>query len=235
MRVLIMAQGQQSRLAHLDHPKHLLEVDGEPILGRTLRLLRELAPKATPTVIGWPALLCHAQSLVTLPEPGQCILDGIDATRFLWGSGRVLVLLGDVIFSRAALSNILADGRDLFFAGTPELSASDGEVFAMGFAPAARKLLDELLRYAPCRFDGERRRQFPTQQGGHLRRLVWEAQRVRMGLELGERNWHPQAAETATSSDLYLVVDDWTDDIDKPSDVARLPFLSGCARAEKEC
>ena len=82
-----------------------------------------------------------------------------------------------------------------------------------------------LCESCPCRVDGRRPRGFRQQQGGHLRRLLWHAQErhlLRSGIS--GRLWHP---------DVYLPIEDWTNDVDTPADVARIPELARLAELEE--
>jgi hypothetical protein len=234
-----MCQGSQSRLPDLGIPKQMVRVNGEPNIRRTHRLIGELADVRSITTVGWPRLARAVDSLVTIPDPGQCILDGIDQTRFLWSSGRVVVLLGDVVFSRAALAGIFSDERDLFFAGTSDLSTAGGEVF--GFAASGLRAREEAvgaLVSCPCRSV-----RYGGSQGGHLRRLLWWIQQCRGLRPLSNHQSvvGPDADqldfdhEMTWCEELYLGIDDWTDDIDTPADLDQLPELSRCARSEEQC
>ncbi len=232
-QIVIMAQGHQRRLPELGgRPKHLLPVAGEPILARTLRLLAHLRTpggiRPATVVIGPPALDEAITGHVvreTLAKPGSCIVTGIRAaleSSFVRQTGRVAVLLGDVVWSRRHLARLLADARPLVFAGTPVLTNSLGEVFATVFDdPQAVKRLCETC---PCV-----KPRWRQMQGGHLRRLLWhamlEAKLVHPQRSRGLQWWHP---------DLYLpnVGGEWTTDVDKPADLARLPELGENARRE---
>lgn len=255
MNIRLMCQGQQRRLRDLEGPKHLLDVGGEPIVVRTLRLIREVLPhgfhmqeNALVTVHApdgpyrddlemflsphpfRQAVHGRADAILPLANPGICIVDGILAAADAnagWGTGyhgRQIILLGDVVWSRAALRAFLADERPVVFAGTPVLSPSEGEVFALGFDdPQAMR---NLCMSCPCRVDGSRLRGFRQQQGGHLRRLLWHAQE-RAGLKVHpslRRSWHES---------MYLPIEDWTTDIDTPKDAARLPELARLAALEE--
>lgn len=245
LQIQIMCQGEQRRLAHLGHPKHLLKVNGETILGRTLRLLRELgAPH--PVIVGPSELADEAKAdaaarglfvdvfdtttgkMASQPytnhcwasRPGICILDGLAqaATSLGRSDRRTLTLMGDVIFTRATLAAILGDERPLVFSGTTVLTSSQGELFSVAWDD--REDMKRMLESAPCRVDRTGRALvFRQQQGGHLRRLLWwamERRRLRPPPNPPNRIWHP---------DLYLEVTDWTADIDDDADVARLPEL----------
>lgn len=230
MNVLLMCQGEQRRLAQLGQPKQLVEINGEPMLARTARLVRQQWSDAEITVIGGGAF-GHAALAAKighrmLADPGRCIIEGILASRDLWATrdasatpGRTVILLGDVIWSRAALGRLLADfSHALRFAGTSDLSSSRGEVFGVSFDDPA--FVVDLAATCPCR---RANRSFALQQGGHLRRLLWWAQH-RLGLvPQDDRTWCHQ---------LYQVVDDYTDDLDTPADLARLPELEAADRAE---
>jgi CTP:molybdopterin cytidylyltransferase MocA len=225
MQVLVMAQGRQSRLANvLDGPKHLVKVDGEPILARTLRLETSLGVGARrrPVVVGWPGMrpACDSQGarLVTLHHPGTSLLFGLLQTTALWSPrGRTIVLLGDVVFSAAAMAAILAERRPLVFAGTTTLHGGDGELYALAFdAAAAAPIVETLRDFRPAYTEHE--------QPGQLRRLLWSYM-ARTG-----RTWtHPHEMH---HPDLYLPIDDWTKDIDTPDDLTRLEDLTVRARQE---
>jgi hypothetical protein len=237
-QILIMCQGSQSRLPDLDRPKQLLEVAGEPLLVRTHRLVRELCPGAAITTIGRAALERASDVLVTLPDPGNCIVDGIEQTRWCWGRDRTVVLLGDVAFSRAALAGIFADERQFFFAGTADLSPSGGEVFGFSVRDRVAAWVQHIVGTCPCREIN-----YSKAQGGHLRRLLWWAQRE---LNLRPASNHqavvgpkaepvPLEEEQTWCRELYRVVDDWTCDFDTPTDLEKLPEISDCATAEERC
>lgn len=284
--ILIMAQGEQRRLAHLGKPKQLLEVNGEPILRRTLRLLREL-DQPQPLIVArewaieeseidaaarglffdhhekvidssfgesWTTTKQKPQARVAWSKnPGTCILDGLHqaAQHLIGDADAVLVLLGDVIWSRAALAKVVADPRAsdegvgsgrIFFAGTSELSGSTGEVYAMGWQGGSgydppsgtwskrpgHDQMRYLLENAPCRraVDGSTL-VLPQAVGGHLRRLIWwviESQHYLLATGLPPNAmWLP---------DYYLPIDDWTTDVDNDKDVAALPEVSAHCAAE---
>jgi molybdopterin-guanine dinucleotide biosynthesis protein A len=215
MQIFIMCQGEQRRLKSLGYPKQLIPLNGVPLLQRTIRLVRDLELDSRIVVIGREDLApgCFGANRIPLQDPGFCILDGMAQTEPWLDQNIVVFLLGDVIWSKAALTTFLTDPRQTVFAGTPTLTPSQGEVFGCKFADQA--LLKDLLATAPCRFresvppreGGVRHRiQYEKQQGGHLRRLLWHWTAKSQGLTSG-----------------YLEINDWTDDIDEEADLKRIP------------
>src|SRR5262245_14331375 len=222
MKILVMAQGQQRRLdGVLSFPKHFVDILGEPLIARTLRLLRQHAPDditvIAPSTSAWEELCArHRARLYTQPDPGICILDGIHNTRGLWDpSERTVILLGDVVYSRAALRTILADSRPIGFAGRPTGSritlCPHGELFGLGFEPIARDRITGWLDDAMFRHHET----YPERIG-----LLW-------GL------YHQLAGGRRVRPDLFSTIDDYTDDIDDARDLASLPFLLDALRAEE--
>ena len=236
--IIVMCQGQQRRLPTVKGPKHLIEVDGEPVLARTLRLLAELLPQwdytvrvvgPEPLAIAFRPGMGYVEHFM-LPDPGNCIVDGILAAQPWWApndhgvAGRTLVLLGDVVWSKAALGQVLADQRPVVFAGTSVLSPSEGEVFALGFDDSTG--MKNLCMTCPCRVDGQRVRAFKMQQGGHLRRLLWHLQDTKfLRMTATRQSWNPT---------VYLPIDDWTTDLDTPADLERLPLLTRACQLERQ-
>jgi hypothetical protein len=231
MRVLIMAQGRQERLSSLTIPKQALLVGGEPILGRTLRLLQDHARKAI--VIGPQSLLeitaAHGAALITLSNPGYCILDGLYQTLpLVGGSDEILVLLGDTVFSKKALAAIVQRterlrsapaGTDFFFAGTSDLTNSTGELYAFALRPTMYFFFRDKIEQAPCR----RAAVVDKGQPGHLRHLL-RAFGYRVDQNL---------VEAGLENGVYEPVDDWTKDIDTEKDLAELlPKLDARVRGE---
>lgn len=232
-----MAQGEQRRLARLGRPKQLLHVGaGEKIICRTKRLVLEVAPWARVVVIGrWRdfGLLPSLHPVIELEDPGHCVLDGVAAAlageRVLGAEPeKVCVLLGDVVWSRAALWGLLQDRRPVVFSGTRQLSRSQGEVFGLCHDSTERLLVD--LQNVPCRRTslGAPMRYEAGQRGGHLRNLLFYLQYGRGGVPR-----QPEGSTAPwTTEELYLPVDDWTTDVDTEEDVAALPGISAMVRAD---
>ncbi|MGI0148703.1 MAG: NTP transferase domain-containing protein [Thermoplasmata archaeon] len=146
--IFIMAQGQQTRMgAAVSVPKQLLEVNGEPIVSRTIRLLgaRPFFVVAE-TNDHWRAL-DHPTPILTLPNPGKHLVNGIMACKQFW-TDDTLFLLGDVIYSRATFDRILLEKtRSLLVWGrtTPNFVTKRGwpEMYALRFGPGGAHRITE--------------------------------------------------------------------------------------------
>ena len=212
MKTIIMAQGCQRRLKHvLDHPKQLLKVGDETILSRTIRLVWE-PHYGNPdvAVIGWPELLdtvFGVAELHTFNEPGNCILEGIAGCRLLFDKERTVILLGDVVYSRAAIEAIYADERPVFAAGSSDLTSSTGELYAFSFTREWEANVVRLLHTRSC--FGTLHKKY---QPGHLRELY--------------------RALKSYYGESYLTIDDYTTDIDTEEDLETFGALVEKALAD---
>lgn len=198
-RILVMAQGQATRFPG----KHFVPINGEPLLQRTLRLCRELTSREI-VVIGWATdPFVHLKTnLHTQRDPGSGLLDGIWNTRDLW-SRYTTILLGDVVFSRAALKRCL-DPRTFAFFGRlgPNVHTQRpyGEIFGLSLGARGQKIVTKTIGDPKIR----------QQRGGQL----W-------GL------W-----DLVSSRARWCAIEDWTDDVDTPDDLEALQHLAPMIAAD---
>jgi MobA-like NTP transferase domain len=109
--VIITAAGAASRWGK-PLPKHLTVIEGETLLARTVRLVREIEPKAE-IVISGPADERYKVPGSTLftpierPDDLECSM--YTWTRRLWDrNGRTTYLYGDVFYSEPAIARIMS-------------------------------------------------------------------------------------------------------------------------------
>lgn len=211
---IVIADGDGTRWGDYGgRPKHLAEVDGEPILHRTVRLLQR--PDVQVWVVGPDDdryRVPGSNLYVPVHDLGVFDADKFLNSRQLWHpDGRTLVVYGDVYFTDAAMTRILdhPSGDWTLFArpfasaltGTPY-----GECFAQSWGShdtaehhaALRRIVDLYQRGIVSRCGGWE----------HYRAMLHLPDQV-MGQHLvGDRR--------------LAVIDDWTDDIDHPYDYDRL-------------
>lgn len=120
MKIFILAAGKCERWN--GQTKHLADINGETVLGRTIRMLGS-----------------HDYTIVTGKQdimdifPGKCfrpannerLIDTILSTKELWSDDRILFMLGDVVWTSNALKLALCSEEPI------EFFASDQETFAI--------------------------------------------------------------------------------------------------------
>ena len=212
---IIIAAGEATRWGdYLGTPKHLVKVDDEPIIYRSVRLL--LKNGITDINVVGPDDDRYRIEGSKLFIPQKNYEKNADADKFLnseslWNTeGRTIVLYGDVFFTEEAMKTICEwEGTDwrLFcrygpssVTGTPY-----GECFAQSFYPKDLKRHKKMLEYiAELWFTKQINR-----CGG------WEHARAMAGVT------GPQVRMHRHKPKLYHIIDDWTDDFDKPQDYDR--------------
>lgn len=216
MKAIIIAAGEASRWEnHTGTPKHLVQIDNEPILYRTVRLLNEKNITDIHIVGPDDDRYKVPGSKLFLPKKNK---ENVDADKFLnsealWNNkGRTVVFYGDVYFTKKAIKRIVnykGDNWVLFcrfgksnFTGTPF-----GECFAQSFYPKdIKRHKMNLLRIAEEYKKGTIKR-----CGG------WEHYRAMCNA--------PLSIEAHKDYGNSIEIDDWTDDFDYPEDYDRFITL----------
>jgi hypothetical protein len=209
--VIIIAAGEALRWNnYLGVPKHFIAIDGEPILARAVRLLRAYGPEIV--VVGREERYKLDGAALYFPvlDPENHDADKFLSSRQLWNAfGRTVVLYGDAYYTEEAIATIMTyTGRDwtLFarFGASRFTGCPYGECFAQSFWPEQiPEHLAALLRVRDLQ-----RRKLLDRCGG------WE---------------HYMAMNHVSDADIRhvkfldraVMVDDWTDDFDKPEDYDR--------------
>lgn len=210
MRALILAQGDGRRwqrpdgMLPLGVPKHLIEVDGEALLRRTVRLLRDRG--VTDVVVAGPdddRYRVEGARLVTLsePRPSGTSMDKLLGGEELWDvEGRTTILWGDCYYTNAAMDAIVkCDSAEPHWFRRPGPSKVTGhrwdESFALTFLPGHHERLLQLAREV-ARTVSERRIHMYTHYA------AWLGMRM------------PPRVEDVATTPHQTLIDDWTDDID---------------------
>ena len=122
MKYIIMAAGKGTRWdSYLGIPKHLIEINGETLLGRMTRLLKENG--ITDYVITCDDPRYAQYGPVAAQTDNDCEIDRFEESLV---SGPVCYLYGDVYYTEEAIKNIIKnENEDILFFG------SDWEIFAI--------------------------------------------------------------------------------------------------------
>lgn len=212
-RAVIIAAGEQSRWDnYLDTPKHLVTLNGEVLIERTIRLLRE--NDISDILVASIDYVTSATDIYpTLDYENNADADKFLSSKDWWADDdRTLIVYGDVYFTDQAMQTIVhyssTDWR-LFCRPTPnEITGTPfGECFAISLYPDHHEeTLTQLHRIAK-----------PHRTGVISRCGGWELATAMMGKPDNQiLNKYPKP------SSLYVVIDDETDDIDFPDDYERL-------------
>lgn len=200
--------------ALLPHPWRVIDWKAPELPCKFVRLTRGM-PNRTSLYARSIEVLSFHETPATAPK---CTLERLEQVfrfqaRATGNAVRHVLLLGDVVWSRDALQRVLLDmRRPVTFAGTPDLSTSGGELFAITWATDRNEEILENLQNC------ERSAHRDVPQPGQLRRLLWY-RRGNKDSPLGD----PQ----------YMIISDWTRDVDTSADLDRLPTLDALAAAEE--
>lgn len=146
MKALIFCAGEAERWRHPEGVgKHWVEIDGEPLLVRTLRQLKSRAID--------PVVVCRAGFKVPVGEecfqlvgPVDTLCADILRTEPLW-TDRTWVLLGDVFFTDELLDQMLDYQQGLHFFGrfgASPRTGGPGEVFSFAWDGPNGRLVEAL-------------------------------------------------------------------------------------------
>lgn len=125
MNVFILSAGVQTRFPDNYFPKQLLEINNETILSRQVRQLKEF--NLVPFVVTKNSLIKSQSPLCINPKFNDSILDTLSSTRDFWKDERIVILLGDVFYSKQLFKNIMESTVPLKFWLT------GSEIFALSF------------------------------------------------------------------------------------------------------
>ena len=207
MKYIIMCGGHYQRWST---PRQLLEVNGEVILERTIRLLREngvedIAISSNNSIFGmWGLpLLMHENSY---KANGYDNFTGYWCDAFYPTDEEVCYIFGDVYFSPEAIKTIVeTDTDDIeFFASAPPFPPEYRKPWAEPFALKVKNT--EHLKNAISLT-----KQYQDQGLFKRKPIMWELWQVIQATPLNQINYHN-----------YTVINDYTCDIDTPEEAAEL-------------
>lgn len=209
--MLIAAGGRGERWGKcLGVPKPLITIEGETLVGRSVRLVREHSPDASLAVVASDeALRVPPVALVDAPySDPECGLDKL-CVPYWSRDGRTTVLWGDTYYTEDAMRTILGpQSTPVRFFGRNIPSEFTGkvgpELYAFTFDLDGAKLL--LPAISECRYLSRR-----GEMGERL--CLWDVYATvgRQGALL-----YLAGDEHAGVNQYFTMVHDWTEDFDAP-------------------
>lgn len=207
-RIILIAAGDATRWGnYLGVPKHYAKIGGEPVIERTVRLLKERG-QSDLWVVSKDYEIDGVHNYHPKLNPRNHDADKFISSQQLWHpTERTIVIYGDVYFTEAAIDTILANDTEYYRlfcrpTGNKEFSYPYGECFAISFHPADH----DRLRYNLKRLVHLYRADVIYRIGG------WELTRLMASVPIGKMHQHKKWLAN------YFVIDDQTNDIDYPSD-----------------
>jgi hypothetical protein len=228
--IFILAAGSSRRFNGAI--KQLLPINGEPIIRRTIRQVREHIPDAAIWVVTWHEELMFLRFQVNIIHTGfqpPQLAHSILWTESQWGP-RNIILLGDVVYGDLAMRRILDYSGALAVFGSDHCPIKGNERFALSFPGEEADQVYELLAKSASLYENTDL----EDHGGlckiclatmpHWKRILCTISPVHPLFRpardyfiwhiLGGPQWHPDTFHT------ILIDDGMTTDIDTPEDYA---------------
>lgn len=210
-KYIIIAAGEATRWGnHLGVPKHFAVINGEPIIKRTVRQLRERdVAQDDIFVVSKDYELSGVVNVYPKLNHKNAEADKFLSSRGYWSKhGRTVILLGDVYFTDNAIDKIMNDmNRNWTFYCRPEPHEKYGypwgEGFAVSFYPKDIRTAENKLHKIT-----------EVYRRGDLKRCGgWEWARAMANMNLTKHY---------NELNVYTIISDATNDIDFPDDYERL-------------
>lgn len=132
MKYIIMADGKGTRWGNYqDKPKHLIEIDGETLLGRTVRLLKEKDPECEVVITSHDKRYEFEGATRYEPQNNHLEIDRFTEELI---ADDICFLYGDTYYAEDAIEAITGtDAEDILFFGNERaivaIKVSDGRLF----------------------------------------------------------------------------------------------------------
>jgi hypothetical protein len=208
-RVIIIAAGEGTRWGnYLGIPKHLVSVDNETLILRTVRLLTENGINDI-HIVGLDESYKVSGSNLYIPIKNDLNFgaDKFLSSEVLWNNnGRTITMFGDVYFTNKAIKKIINDSSGSWKVyGRPASSAytqkKHAEIFANSFFDYEINYLKSCLQYI-----------IDLCEKKIIQRCIaWELYRAMNGAKSEQINEHFIFKN-------FIVIDDYTDDFDRSTE-----------------
>jgi len=185
MKAIILANGKATRFN--GQCKQVLPINGEPVIMRTVRQLKENGIKDVLIVTVWDEIKALFDNFTDVGQT-KGVVKTIEGCRDDWvdTNDTILFLLGDVVWTDEAIKIAIETNKNVAFFG------SDVEIFAVRVTPAGKSEFINGIRL--CNFYKE----FTT----------WVLYRLMAGFRTQQHKFE---------TEMFVKITDKTDDIDYPS------------------
>lgn len=207
MKYIIMAGGTYTKW---DKPRQLTEIKGEPIIARTIRLLKENGVKDI--YISSNNAIFEQFGVPVLSHDNDYLAFEYNVCEGLWANGfypidePVCYIFGDVVFSNKAIKKIVeTETKSIeFFASAPPF---DSRYIKQWAEPFALKVVDT-KRFKSCLYINK----LFYEMGVFARKpIMWELWQIIKKTPINVIDYTN-----------YTAINDWTCDIDDPEDAAKI-------------
>jgi CTP:phosphocholine cytidylyltransferase-like protein len=210
MRIIIAAGGKAERWKNYRNtPKHLLKIEGEVLLERTIRQFKKYTDDII--IISHDDYIFEGTRLEKPLEGDWYDFGKLYSSHHLWSDDKTFIIYGDVYFTDEAVEKIMtSDGEYKFFL---RLSASKvthkkyGEIFGITFSgnmkDKIKKNIEELIE--------------KKERGVGTWQLYYYMHKI-FNHNTGSPGNTAQLKKTIEMGG-YIEIDDWTDDFDVPEDL----------------
>ena len=208
VKYIIMADGKSDRWQNYNStPKHLIEINGEPILKRTVRLLKE---NGIENIIITSHDKRYNFAKRYEPQNNEYEIDRFYSCLPIWESEMVF-LYGDVFYSEECIRKIINDtSKETTYFGRLTLGKKKyPEIFAI-------KVMNNKQFEEICKTIRE-----SIIDGSLERGIGWETYKLYCGKDLYMSNDDLTRWVTETEQPNFININDETDDFDYPEDLDR--------------
>ena len=215
MKYILLCGGMNSKeQKRFDKPRHLLEIKGEPIVARTIRLLRENGVEDIAISTDMPELFegFGVHVIDSRHEEKHVISQFYESwlTAFIYFNSPVCFIFGDVVFSPEAIKTIVEKKTEdvEFFASAPPFPTTYKKRWAEPFA-------------------------FKVWNYNHFNQAIRDTQELHLEYSAFKREpiaWELWQVIKRTPLNIidytnYTVINDYTCDIDEPEDIKNFQFI----------
>jgi choline kinase len=202
MRIIIAAGGKAERWKNYRNaPKHLLKIEGEVLLERTIRQFKKYTDDII--IISNEDYIFSGTQLEKPLEGDWYDFGKIYSSHHLWSNEKTFIIYGDVYFTDEAVEKIMTSQGDYKFflrSSASKLTYKKyGEVFGLSFSGNMKDKIKENIET----LISQKKKGAGTWELYYYMHNITGVSRVKQTFKMGG----------------YIEIDDWTDDFDTPEDI----------------